>query len=369
MYKIERSLKNNIKNDFFKGKVIIVYGARQVGKTTLIKEFKEEFPNSLYFNCDEPDTKLLFENKTSTELLKLFGSAKVVFIDEAQRVLNIGLTLKLIVDNDPNIQIIATGSSSFDLANKINEPLTGRNFKYELFPFSSTELMKKYDKFELQRLTEQRIIYGSYPQPFFLDKAERERRLLELASDYVFKDILSFGGIRKSDKIVNLLKALALQIGSEVSYTELSQLIGLNHNTIESYITLLEQSFIIFRLNPYMMNQRNSIRKSRKIYFFDTGLRNALINNFNPLNLRNDGGALFENFFIAEKLKECFNAGQNINSYFWRDYQKREIDLILEKAGQIEAFECKLNDKKNIKKIGDIEAKIMTQENYLDFLI
>ena len=266
---ITREIKQQIKDDLFKGKVVIIYGARQVGKTTLLNELRSEYPNSIYFNCDDSDSRSLLENKTSTELIQTIGKATLVFIDEAQRVKNIGLSLKLLVDNRPDIQVIATGSSSFDLANEINEPLTGRNFKYNLFPFSTSEIKTRYDNFELKRLTDQRMIYGSYPEPFFLDAQARERRLLELAEDYTFKDIFSFSGIRKNDKILNLVKALALQIGGEASYTELSQIVGVNHNTIESYVSLLEQVFIIFRLNPYMSNKRNSIKKSRKKYFLD----------------------------------------------------------------------------------------------------
>ena len=218
-------------------------------------------------------------------------------------------------------------------------------------------------------MTEQRMIYGSYPEPFFLDAGSRERRLIELADNYVFRDIFTLGGIRKNDKIANLVKALALQIGSEVSYTEIGQMIGLNFNTVESYISLLEQAFVIFRLTPYATNERNTIKKSRKVYFWDTGIRNALINNFNPLELRNDAGALFENIFISEMLKERDSMGRKPKSYFWRNYQGKEIDFIIEEAGKTEFYECKLKDKNIIKKTNGFEAKIVTKDNYLDFLL
>ncbi len=365
MPKITRKIKDSIKKSFFKGKVVIIYGARQVGKTTLVKELQQEYPNSLYWNCDEPDIQSSLQNKTSTELLSMMGKSTVVFLDEAQRVKNIGMTLKLIVDSAPHVQIVATGSSSFELANKVSEPLTGRNDTYTLFPLMSSELNSIYNEIEIRRLTEQRMVYGSYPEPFFLDMERKEKRLSELAEDYVFKDIFSFSTIRKSEKIVTLLKALALQIGSEVSYSELGSMIGLNYDTVESYITILEQSFVIFRLPPYLGNARNSIKKSRKIYFWDTGIRNALINNFNSLPLRNDAGALFENFFIAEMLKEKISSGNRVNAYFWRNYQGKEIDLVLEKGGGASFYECKLQSKDSVKKIDEFEARIITPDTYI----
>ncbi|OHA39914.1 MAG: hypothetical protein A3G59_00615 [Candidatus Taylorbacteria bacterium RIFCSPLOWO2_12_FULL_47_20] len=365
---VERTIAGQLNAEFYKGKIAIIYGARQVGKTTLVRELQKAYPDSVYLNCDEPDIAASLTGKTSTELLKIFGNSKMVFIDEAQRVENIGLSLKLIADNRPDIQVVATGSSSFDLANKITEPLTGRNDKYHLHPLSTTEITDAQGKIETARLTDQRVIYGSYPEPFFLSKENREKRLKELAGDYTFKDILSLGLIRKNEKIIMLLKNLALQIGSEVSYSEIGQALGLNYDTVETYISLLEQTFIIFRLQPYNRNQRNAIRKSRKVYFWDTGIRNALINNFNPLNLRNDSGALFENFFIAELLKEKSNRSENITPYFWRDYQKKEVDLLIESNGRITAYECKLSGDGGIKKAGGLEAAIVTKENYLEFL-
>jgi uncharacterized protein len=366
--KIHRKIKDFVIKDLFGGKVIIIYGARQVGKTTLVKELQAEYPDSIYLNCDEPDTRSSLEDKTSTELLHTIGQAKLVFIDEAQRVKNIGLTLKLLVDTRPDIQIIATGSSSFDLANKVSEPLTGRNNKYTLFPFSSNELIAVNGETDVKRLTEQRIIYGSYPEPFFLDKEKREKRLAELVEDYLFKDVFLMSKIRKSEKIITLLKALALQVGSEVSYSELGQRVGLNYDTVEAYITALEQFFVIFRLMPYSGNLRNSIRKSRKVYFWDTGIRNALINNFNPLNTRNDAGALFENFFISEMLKNKMNQGLLVNAYFWRSLKNKEIDLIVETGQNKEYFECKLNSQSLKKEIEGVSAEIVTLANYTDKL-
>ncbi len=367
--KIKRKIEEFIKKDLFGGKVIIIYGARQVGKTTIAKEIQSEYPDSsVYLNCDEPDVRFSLENKTSTELLGLIGKARIVLIDEAQRVENVGMSLKLLVDTNPNIQVIATGSSSFDLSNKISEPLTGRNNKYTLFPFTASELINKYNKNEVKRLTDQRIIYGSYPEQFFLDKENRERRLSELSEDYVFKDIFLMSKIRKSEKIVKLLKLLALQVGSEVSYSELGQIVGLNYDTVEAYITALEQAFVIFRLMPYSGNIRNSIKKSRKVYFWDTGIRNALINNFNSLDLRNDSGALFENFYISEILKEKYSKQDRFNPYFWRSFDGKEIDLVIEEGGNVKYYECKLNNENTKKFIEDMDVKIVTKDNYLESL-
>jgi uncharacterized protein len=374
---ITREIKGSIKKDFFKGKVIIIYGARQVGKTTLINEFGEEFKDSIYLNCDVTKDRSIVENIATTGILKSLENSKVVFIDEAQKAKNVGLCLKILVDKRPDIQVVATGSSSFELANKTNEPLTGRNFKYTLFPFSSTELTSKYNQTETESLTEQRLIYGSYPEPFFLGERNREYRLTELTDDYIFRDIFSMSGIHKPDKIIDLTQALAFQIGGEVSYTKLSKIIGLNYDTIESYITLLEQAFIIFRLRPYFNNKRTAIRKSRKIYFWDNGIRNALINSFNPIGLRNDVGALFENFFVSEMLKKHSNMGARKNFYFWRTYDQKEIDLVEEFGGKLYAFECKYSNEKMsastkktfLETYPNGEINIVTKKNYLDFLI
>lgn len=340
-----RKIQMTIENSLFAGKIIIIYGARQVGKTTLVKEIQNKFPaDSLYLNCDEPDVRAALVNKTSTELKNFFGNKKLVILDEAQRVTNIGLALKLIADTYPNLQVIATGSSSFDLSNKIVEPLTGRKIEFFLYQLSLQELGQAYSPLEIQRLLPLRIVYGMYPE-VALGEDRAETQLKEIAQSYVYKDILRFDALRNADAIDTLLKALALQIGNEVSYNELSSLVGINKNTVQRYIHILEQAFIIFRLNPFAKNSRRELKKMRKVYFFDTGIRNALINNLNPLELRQDVGALFENFMISERIKFCRNNGKNPNCYFWRTHQGAEVDYVEEMDGTVAGYEFKWNKK------------------------
>ena len=286
---------------------------------------------NLYINCDELDIKDALTNKTSTELKYFIGNRKLVIIDEAQRVKNIGLTLKLLADNFPNIQIIATGSSSFELSNSVIEPLTGRKLEFYLYPLSAGELKTIYSDLEINRLLENLIIYGMYPE-IVLDGDNREVSLKELARSYSYKDISTYQNIKNHDALIKLLQALALQAGSEVSYNELSNLLGIDKKTVENYIQILEKAFIIFRLTSFNTNKRNELKRLRKIYFYDTGIRNALINNLNPLNLRQDTGALWENYIISERIKFLKNSGMDRRSYFWRTLIKQEVDYIEEEA-------------------------------------
>jgi predicted AAA+ superfamily ATPase len=340
---IQRALHNIIEQFLFKNKAIIIYGARQVGKTTLVKSIIEKYQETaLYLNCDEPDIRLMLYNKTSTELKYLIGQKKLVVIDEAQMVKDVGITLKLMIDNFPEIQIIATGSSSFELASTISQPLTGRKLEFQLFSFSIGELRSIYSALEIDRLLPQFIIYGMYPE-IVLAKEHATILLKNLAYSYSYKDVLQYQQIKNPEILEKLLQALALQIGNEVSYNELSSLIGIDKNTVANYIRILEQAFIIFRLPPLKRNLRNEIKNLKKIYFWDTGIRNALINNFNPLELRQDVGALWENFFISERLKFLHNSMKNKNTYFWRTQQKHEIDYVEEANGLFEAFEIKWN--------------------------
>lgn len=337
---VKRAIYNTVVESLFKGKIAVIYGARQVGKTTLVKEILREFKNdSVYLNCDESDVREALTNKTSTELQSFVGSRKLVVIDEAQRVENIGLTLKLLADNFPEMQIIATGSSSFELSGKISEPLTGRKNEFYLFPFSVGEMLSMYSPLDADRLLEQWMVYGMYPGVIFAN--DRDMRVRELATSYSYKDVLTYQGIRNPDLLEKLLQALALQVGSEVSYTELAQMFGVNKVTVENYVRILEQAYIIFRVGPFSRNVRNELRKKRKIYFYDLGMRNALINNLNPLTLRNDVGPLWENFLIIERLKKNSNKGIFVNTYFWRTTSGKEIDYIEDANGFISGFEFK----------------------------
>jgi len=338
---VKRSIQDIIEKGLFRGKIAIIYGARQVGKTTMVKDIQKKYSeNSSYFNCDEPDIRDALTNKTSTEIKAFIGRKKLVIIDEAQRVENIGLTLKLIADNFTDIQIIATGSSAFDLSNKITEPLTGRKNEYYLYPFSLRELRNIYSDLEIDRLLERRMIYGMYPE-ITQGSEDSEKRLRSLALSYAYKDILQYQYIKNPEVLEKLLKALALQIGCEVSYNELAGMVGVSKQTVENYVQLLEKAFIIFRLGPFSGNLRNELKKLRKIYFYDTGIRNALINNFNALNLRTDVGNLWENFMISERIKHNNSREIDANMYFWRTTQKQEIDYVEERRGILSAFEFK----------------------------
>jgi len=371
---VNRIIKPKIEQSLFKRKIIIIYGPRQVGKTTLIKEIQKKYFDSMYFNCDEPDIRDAFTNRTSTELKSYLGNKKLIFIDEAQRVKNIGITLKLIIDNYPEIQIVATGSSSFELSNKIAEPLTGRKIEFFLPPFSIEELGQIYTEQELNRLLNERIVYGMYPE-VVLNRPEARENLKNISLSYAYKDVLEYQNIKYPDMLQKLLQALALQIGNEVSYNELASTIGIDKNTIMSYVSILEKAFIIFRLNPFSRNLRTELKKLRKIYFYDTGIRNALINNYNPLNLRTDIGAMWENFIISERQKLNNNHGIQINSYFWRTRQRQEIDYLEEKNNQLSAFEIKYKKEKFtapksfLISYPDATVKLINKNNYREFTI
>lgn len=334
----QRLILPKIQSRLFGGKAIIIYGARRVGKTTLVRQILEKLGDGAYLNADEPDVRQALTNKTSTELAQTIGNKKLVVIDEAQRIPNIGLTLKLLVDTQPALQVIATGSSSFDLSNKINEPLTGRAFEFFLPPLSLLEISR--DPTQTDRLLEERMIWGLYPEIVTNPQTAREN-LGTIYKNYLYKDALEFQGLRRPEIIEKLLAALALQVGNEVSFSELSGMLEADKQTIASYIRLLELAFIVFRLPPLSRNLRHEINASRKIYFWDNGIRNAIINNFNPLSLRGDTGALWENFAIAERMKRNNNLGRMPNIYFWRTWSMQEIDYIEEANGLLSAFEMK----------------------------
>jgi len=374
---IKRAVEESIKSSLFKSKVIIVYGARQVGKTTLVKSIASGLNQPFsYLNCDENDILNQLQNAdTSSALKAIVGNNKLVIIDEAQRVKNIGLKLKLLVDNYSDQQIIATGSSSFELSNEINEPLTGRSFEYWLFPFSLSEIVAQKSSPEFNRELENILIYGLYPDVYQTTSIEdKSLRIKYLANNYLYKDILKFNDLKSSGAVLKLLQALALQIGNEVSYNELASIVGISKQTVENYISLLEKAFIIFRLSPYSTNLRKELGKLRKVYFLDLGIRNAIINNQNGLNLRDDIGKLWENFIIAEKYKAQFGPGFKTNFYFWRTYDQQEVDLVEDRGGKLQGWEIKWTDKKG--KIPSTWAEnypkasweIINRDNYIDTL-
>ena len=340
---IKRELSSIIRERLFEGKAIVVLGARQTGKTTLVKALLEDLKlASLFLNCDEPAVKMLLEDVSTMRWRQIIGENKILVLDEAQRIKNIGIKVKLVTDQIPEVQLIITGSSSLELANEINEPLTGRKWEYFLYPVSWKELSAKYNMAERMQQVEQRMIFGMYPD--LIMKPGREMDILNnLAGSYLYKDLLAYKGIRRPDLLEQLLRALALQIGHEVSYNELANLLQVDKNTIMTYIGLLEKAFIIFRLSPLNRNLRNEISSSRKIYFYDNGIRNALISNFNLLNSRTDTGALWENFMISERVKYNHYRRRFVNMYFWRTHDRKEIDLIEESGGSFDIFEFKWN--------------------------
>lgn len=350
-------------------------GPRQVGKTTLLNELFKEDPETLWLNGDEPDIYELFENISSTRLKAIFGNKKNVVIDEAQRISDIGLKLKLITDQIPEIQLVATGSSSFELANKVNEPLTGRKWEYKMFPLSFGEMVAHHGLIDEKRLLPHRLVYGYYPE-VVTGSGEEKNILKQLADSYLYKDILRWEQINKPDKLVKLLQAIAFQIGSQVSLTELGQIAGLDSKTVEKYISLLEQSYVIFRLGSFSRNLRNELKFSRKIYFYDNGIRNALIANFTQIETRTDTGALWENFIISERLKKISYESIWCNSWFWRTTLQKEIDYIEEKDGQIAAYEFKWNPdakhktpKQFLAAYPNSTFQVIHQNNFDEFLL
>ncbi len=338
---IKRWLKDELIQSLKDKRVTILYGARQVGKTILVKELIAEY-NGVYFSCDEPDIREAFSNKTSSEMKNFIKNAKFIVLDEAQRIPNISLSLKLLHDTYPEIKIVATGSSSFELANKIIEPLTGRNIPFTLYPISYKEYADSFGYLESKRLLEERIIFGMYPS--IISSLNPGKDLRVIANDYLFRDILRIETIRKPIVIEKLVRLLALQSGNEVSYNELAQKLAVSRQTIMQYVRLLEQAFIIFRLPPLARNKRDEVTRFEKIFFFDTGIRNALIDNFSPLNNRLDKGSLFENFFISERQKQYQRSGNHAHPHFWRTKDGSEIDLVEEIRDTFNAFECKWSE-------------------------
>ena len=372
---IERLLYKTIENKLFVGKVIILTGARQVGKTTLLKQLLRQKEGVLWLNGDELQVQNLFANASADRLLSEFSNSKIVILDEAQRIENIGLRLKLIADSDSEVQVIATGSSAFELANKVNEPLTGRKWEYQMFPLSFGEMVAHHGKLKEMRMLPRRIIYGYYPEVVTNDGNEVE--ILKLLTDaYLYKDILSWESVKHPDKLQTLLRALAYQVGSQVSYNELSQMCSMDSKTVERYINLLEQCYIIFRLPSFSRYLRHELKSSRKIYFYDNGIRNALIADYRAPEVRQDIGALWENFVIAERMKSNEYYHRWVNRYFWRTKQQQEIDYLEELEGKLYAYEMKWNPqaKASITKTfteayPNSEFQVITPDNIAVFLL
>jgi hypothetical protein len=370
---INRVLQSKIESKIGKAKAIILLGPRQVGKTTLIKNILEN-KDYLFLDGDDPTVRNLLTNPNTEEIKSIIGSYKILFIDEAQRIENIGLTLKIITDQFKDVQLLVSGSSAFEINNKLNEPLTGRKWEYHLYPVSWKELEESMGFLKASQQLEIRITYGMYPD-VINSIGEEVGVLNQLTDSYLYKDILAFGGIRKPEILGKLLQALALQIGNEVSYNELSQLLGIDKNTVSNYIDILEKAFVVFKLGSFSRNLRKEIKTNQKIYFYDTGIRNAVIGNFNALEFRQDKGALWENFLISERMKKLHYENDLLNRYFWRTVDQQEIDYIEEKAGDISGFEFKWSPKAKVR-ISNLfqqtyktDVQVITEKNFRTFLM
>lgn len=373
---IRRKLQDTIKARMFAGKAIVVIGARQVGKSTLFRMLlKGRTEPVLMLNCDEPEVKDTLTQMNTAELRMLIGQNRIVVIDKAQRVPDIGMTLKRITDNFPDVQLLVTGSSSFELQNRLNEPLTGRKLEYHLYPISTGEMLDAQGLLAVKQTLEARLIYGSYPEIVTHTDSAKEL-LLNLSGSYLYRDLLALDSIRRPVLLEKLLVALALQVAGMVSYNELAQTVGTDSKTVEKYIDLLEKCFIVFRLNGFNRNLRTELKKAKKIYFYDNGIRNAILQNFAPLSLRQDVGALWENFFISERVKANEYTGHHANRYFWRTSQQQEIDYIEESDGQFTLFEMKWNARRASTQFPAVfstaydvrEKHIVTPDNYLEWL-
>lgn len=372
---IQRKLEKTIQEKLNKGKAIILMGARQVGKTTLVKDLFKGSGEMIWLNGDELDVQNLFSTISASRLKLLFGNKKYVVIDEAQRIKDIGLKLKLITDELPEIQLIATGSSSLDLANQVNEPLTGRKWEYTMYPVSFAEMVQQHGLLEEKRLITHRLVYGYYPD--VINHPGNEKEILKQLSDiYLYKDVLMLEQVKKPEKLLKLLQAIAYQIGNQVSYSELGQITGLDSKTVEKYVVLLEQCYVLFRLGSFSRNLRNELKNSKKIYFYDNGIRNAIIADFTSVENRRDVGALWENYIISERRKKLEYDMIWRNSWFWRTKDQVEIDYIEEGDGQIQAFEFKWNPSAKYKTpmrflehYSNSTFSVVTPDNVEEFLL
>lgn len=371
MYK--RFLSERINTRIGSGKAIVVTGPRQVGKTTLIESILES-KNYLLLDGDDPKTRTLLTEPTTEQIRTILGNYKYVFIDEAQRIKGIGLTMKIITDRFKDVQLFASGSSSFDLSNKINEPLTGRKWEYQLFPVSWEEYEGHYGYLHAEQDLENRLLYGFYPD-VLNNSGDEVSVLRNLVNSYLFKDILSFADIRKPEILDKLVQALALQIGSEVNFSELAQIVNVDKNTISKYIDILQKGFVIFKLGSFSRNVRNEIKTNKKIYFYDNGIRNMVVGNFNPLDLRTDKGALWENFLISERIKQIEYKQSLARTYFWRTRQQQEVDFVEENEAKIFGYEFKWKKKKNQRlpktftETYNAVTKVVDRDNFRKFVV
>jgi predicted AAA+ superfamily ATPase len=372
---ITRSLEREIKDKFFKGKAVILIGPRQVGKTTLINQlilpYKEE---SLFLNGDDPTVRQLLHSPNIEQIRQIIGNSKLVFIDEAQRISNIGLTSKIITDQLPSVQLILSGSSAFELSQQTQEPLTGRKWSYQLWPISWEEWQNHIGYVKAEQDLENRLVFGFYPD--VLNHPNEQKEVLnELADSYLYKDILIYGNLKKPELVLKLVQALAHQIGNEVSYKEVGDLIGLDSKTVSHYIDILEKAYVVFRLPAFSRNLRDEIKSNRKIYFYDNGIRNAVIGQLMAVPNRQDIGALWENFLISERVKQLHYHKIRAQKYFWRTKQQQEVDYVEEVEGKLYGYEFKWNPKRNIhipKTFSNAYAstdKGITRENFREFVM
>lgn len=376
---IERAVAEGLKKKIVAGKVLMILGARRVGKTELINHYLEGIPKEEYlkFNGEDIRHAKLFEDRYVENYMRILKNCKLLVIDEAQKITDSGLVLKLIADNFKELKIIVTGSSVFDLSNKLGEPLVGRKNTVYLYPFSQMEFQKYENIIETKDKLEERMIFGSYPEleqyPIWSDK---QNYLYEMLNSYLLRDILAFEGIRQSDKIIDLLRLIAFQTGKEVSLQELGSQLNIAKNTVEKYLDLLSKVFVLFKLRGFSRNLRKEVSKMNRWYFYDNGIRNAIIGNFNRLNLRNDVGELWENYLVSERIKFQSNSGMTASNYFWRTYTQQEIDWVEETNGALSAYEFKWNVKKKPKApvswkeaYPDSDYKVISQDNYLDWIV
>ena len=368
-----RCISKVILDKIGKGKVIILTGARQVGKTTLLNTILNDL-KYLFLDGDDPTVRSILTYPNTEQLRSLIGDYKLVFIDEAQRIDGIGLTVKILFDQFKDIQIVVSGSSSFELSNELNEPLTGRKWEFNLYPISWEEFEKYHGFLVSEQQLENRLLYGFYPD--VLNNPGQERDILKnLVNSYLYRDILAYSDIRKPEILEKLVQALALQIGNEVSYNELSQIVGVDKSTISKYIDLLQKGFVLFKLSSFSRNIRNEIKTNKKIYFFDNGIRNMIIGNFTSLELRTDKGALWENFLISERIKQNMYKNNYAKTYFWRTKQQQEIDFVEEVDGKLKGYEFKWKAKKNVKipksflRTYGATGKVISRDNFREFVV